>query len=146
MSTKPLKIKGVRQTNPMKPLSGKLGRPQGTRARRKFEETRLGFMLKYETPLEYSLIMGAAQSKNPFPAPEIELIEAVCNASDDISFSKSKFKKYLEEYRKNGIHCDRPKLITKRLEHYYSEVRRNKLKAYMSGRRVELKKIINGEH
>jgi len=140
MPTKPSKLQGTRTTSPGLRKSQLKGRPPGTRLKRQFEETRLGFMLKYETPLEFELIMQATK-KAVFKKPDINLIEAVCSASDDISFNKAKFKKYLQEYRDHGIHCDRPKVITPERERYYELLRRNKTKAYMVGKKKMLKKL-----
>lgn len=99
-------------------------------------------MLKYETPLEYNIIIQSTP-KTAFMKPDVEIIEAVCTASDDESFDKPKFKKYLEEYREHGIHCDRPKILTPDREIYYNKLRRNKIRRYTVGKRAELKRLIS---
>lgn len=106
----------------------KRGRPKGTLKKRHFVETRLGFFLRYEAPIEYSVIM-VGQPK-VFPEPDIVLIEAVASISDDESFNKKKFKKYLDEYRNNGIYAERAKVLTPDLEKYYKDLRKNKSKRF----------------
>ena len=75
MATKPLLKNGIRITTKGKP-TGKQGRPKGTRKKRHFDETKLGFFLKYEAPIEYELIM-ASTPKGVFPEPTIKIIEAI---------------------------------------------------------------------
>lgn len=142
MSTKPKRERGSRITLPGKRKKHQKGRPAGTRKKRLFQETRLGFMLKYETPLEYDIIMSSVSSSIPFPQPDVNLIEAVANASDNTSFKKPKFKRYLEEYRENGIICDRAKILTPNRQVYYDKIRLCNLKRFTSGRRVKLKQVI----
>lgn len=141
MPTKPKKLKGHRLTSPGQKKQGAKGRPKGTRLKRNFDETRLGFMLKYETPLEYSIIINSTK-KSAFIQPDILVIELVCSASNDVSFDKPKFKRYLEEYREHGIHCDRPKKISQERLAYYDRIRRSKIKTYTIGKRIRLKKMI----
>lgn len=141
MSTKPKKERGSRITlrgvrNPLKK-----GRPKGTKKKHKFEETKLGFMLKYETPLEYNLIMNAS-SNSPFPVPDVDIIELITNASDNDSFSKPKFKRYLNEYRENGIVCSRAKILTPERKLFYDRVRKSKIKNFTKGRKSELKRTL----
>lgn len=98
-------------------------------------------MLKHETPLEYELIMSATP-KSLFMTPDVILIEAISSTSDDKSFQKPKFKRYLDEYRLNGIYCDRPKTLTPERVQYYETLRHNKIKEYTIGRRAQLKSLI----
>lgn len=141
MPTKPKKEKGYRITSPGKKLPNQKGRPKGTRLKRKFEETRLGFMLKYETPLEYEIIIRTAPG-GVFVKPDADLIQAICSASDDDSFKKPKFKRYLDEYREHGIHCDRPKTLNENRKTYYEKIRLNKIRKYTIGKKIELRKMI----
>lgn len=140
MPTKPKKYKNSRITSPGA-RTQKRGRPKGTRLKRKFEETKLGFMLKHETPLEYDLIIQSTK-KTSFTKPDILIIEAICEASDDKSFQKPKFKRYLEEYREHGIHCDRPKKLTPEREMYYKKLRASKIREYLTGRKRKIKSEI----
>lgn len=136
----PQKKHGVRQTRKPIQKTHQPGRPKGTRKKRKFDETRLGFMLKYETPLEYSLIL-AGTKKAIFIQPDWHLIESICGASGDISFSKAKFKTYLDEYKEYGIYCNRPKKITPERLTYYNKLKLNKVKSFTKGQKVNLKAI-----
>lgn len=86
MATKPLIKNGVRITLKSK-SNGKPGRPKGTKKKRLFEETKLGFLLKYETPIEYELIMSSTP-KSVFPEPKIKVIEAITLASPNPVFQK----------------------------------------------------------
>lgn len=130
----------VRETKQAKEFTRQKGRPKGTRKKRLFEETRLGFMLKYETPLEYSLIMeGTPRCR--FSEPSYDLIKTICETSGDMSFNKKKFKTYLEEYKEQGIYCDRPKKLTPEREAYYNKLKLNKIKTYTSGQKKHLKAI-----
>ena len=116
------KIKNVRQTKQPKKQAIKRrkqdGRPKGTIKKFKFEETKLGSLLKYETPLEYDLIINSIATHH-FPERSIDVIVIVTNSSKDPSFKKEKFFRYLEEYRKNGL-CSRraKKLPTERMVNY----------------------------
>lgn len=86
MATKPLLKNGIRITTKGKP-TGKQGRPKGTRKKRHFDETKLGFFLKYEAPIEYELIM-ASTPKGVFPEPTMKIIEAITLASPNPVFQK----------------------------------------------------------
>ena len=84
MATKPKKIKGQRITVavPKSQRQGKTGRPVGSRQRRKFEETKLGFVIKYEAPIEYDIIMSSCTT-GAFPEPDVGVFEVVAKASID---------------------------------------------------------------
>ena len=58
----------VRQTSPR---SREDGRPKGTLKRFPFDETRLGFMLRYEMPVVYYLLRRLCSGQQPF---ELSLI------------------------------------------------------------------------
>lgn len=140
MPTKPKKERGFRITKPGLKIPHQKGRPKGTRLKRKFEETRLGFMLKYEAQLEYGIILQITPKKK-FIEPDIILIESICSASDNTAFKKKKFQRYLDEYRECGIYCDRPKILTGARAEYYAKIRKNQIKEYAQGKRVQLKNI-----
>lgn len=131
---RPQKYRGTRLTQPPQqsrfPRRKEDGRPPGTYKKYKFEETRLGFLLKYEVPAVYSIIMNLTP-KAVFPEPKVELIEQVCRASGDPSLRKPKFYRYLEEYRMMGIYCRRPKRLTPERKLYYEKVRKKKLERFI---------------
>lgn len=128
------KIRNVRQTKQPKKQAIKRrkqdGRPKGTFKKFKFEETKLGFLLKYETPLEYELIINSIPF-NPFPEPPIEVIEIVTRASKDPTFKKGKFFRYLEEYRIHGLCCRRAKKLTPERMFYYESIRDKKMELFI---------------
>lgn len=131
---KPKKFKGARITLPPKPnptpRRKEDGRPKGTLKKYKFEETRLGFMLKYEVPAVYEIIMRMTP-KVTYPEPRMRTIEVVCRASSDPALKKPKYSRYLEEYRKKGICCNRPKRLTLEREKFYTAMREKKLDQYI---------------
>lgn len=92
--------------------------------RRKFEETRLGHLLKLEAPTEFDLIVTLGGSS----APSADLIEQLSYASLNPLFRKAKFRKGLIEYRKTGLYCGKPRQITPQIESYYIKLRKNQLK------------------
>lgn len=128
------KIKNVRQTKQPKKQRLKRkkqdGRPKGTFKKFKFEETKLGFLLKYETPLEYDLIINSIPT-HPFPEPPIEVIEIVTKASKDPTFKKEKFFRYLEEYKIYGLCCRRAKKPTPERMVYYESIRDKKMELFI---------------
>lgn len=106
------------------------GRPRGTLKRFQFEETRLGFMLKYEAPVAYKIIMNLTP-KGAFQEPAVSIIRIVCKASRDSSFKKAKFRRYLAEYETTGLYCRRGKRLTDRRKVYYENIRKKKLERYI---------------
>lgn len=70
--------------------------------KKRFEETRLGLMLKNEAQLEFRLIEKAYGQARAFE-PSADLIEAVSYASLNPLFRKCKFRAALIEYRKYGL-------------------------------------------
>lgn len=113
------------------------GRPAGSFKRYPFEQTRLGFFLKYEVPIVYKLIMKQTP-KGAFPAPDIKIIKTICAASKDPSLSKNKFPVYLKEYEKKGLYCHVGKLLTPKRKRFYAALEKKKLAAYI---RANKKKI-----
>lgn len=133
-----LKSKSVRLTKraPKKYLKGtKGGRPKGTKKKYPFSQTKLGFMMKYETPLTYRLMMTASnKTNNYFFAPDIQTILTYAKASNDPSFSKPKFFRYLNEYEETGLYCGRPKIMDRARDEYYTKIMNNKLDAIKKNR------------
>lgn len=113
---------------------GKSGRPKGTYKRYLFEETKLGFFLKYEVPEVFQLIM---QSLPPgrHRAPPLPLIRIVCAASQDPSLRKPKFRRYLELYERDGLYCRRATVMTPEKKPFYDEMRRRKLEKFIGRNR-----------
>jgi hypothetical protein len=104
----------------------KLGRPKGC-ALKKFEETRIGFFLQHEAPIEYQLLKEVTEQMK-FRFPPADLIEAICYSSDDPFFRKTKFWRSLIAYRKYGCRPSRAIKTDARKELYYI---RRKLKQYV---------------
>lgn len=109
---------------------GKTGRPPGTYKRYLFEETKLGFFLKYEVPEVYCLIM---QSLPPgrHRAPPLPLIRIVCAASKDPSLRKPKFRRYMELYERDGLYCRRATVMTPAKKPFYDAMRRRKMEKFI---------------
>lgn len=106
------------------------GRPRGTFKKYKFEETKLGFMLKHETPVVYSILMNTL-IRTSCSEPPVEVIEVVCRASKDNSFVKPKFRRYLKEYALFGLYCHRAKRMTPEREIYYKRIRDTKIATFI---------------
>lgn len=112
----------------------KIGRPKSTIRKRtkkrkkrsvKFSETRLGFMLQHEVPVEYSLIKHIMDQCN-IHEPSADFIEAIGYSSDDPFFKKSKYWRCLIAYRKYGLKQKMPVLTNMHKELYYIGIRLKK--------------------
>ena len=128
------KVRNARMTNaPSNRRRKRLkedGRPRGTFKKYKFEETKLGFMLKHETPVVYGILTNTLIWTS-CSEPSVELIEVICRASQDTSFKKPKFRRYLKEYAQCGLYCHRPKRMTPEREAYYKRIRSIKLATFI---------------
>ena len=113
------------------------GRPRGTYKKYPFEQTKLGFFLKYEAPAAYELIMRMTK-KGLFPQPTIRTIETVCKASSDPILKKAKYLRYFDEYRVKGIYCGRPKLLTPERKLFYDALRKKSVDKYAKKHRDEI--------
>lgn len=116
------------------------GRPKGTLKRFPFEETRLGFMLRYEMPVVYYLLRKLSPPA-PLFEPTWQLVDSVCSSSTDPSYLKPKFKRYLEEYARNGVYCKRGKRLTPERLVYYESIRRKKLELFIRANRKRFKTL-----
>ena len=94
------------------------------RIKRQFDETRVGYFLRLEAPLEYNLIMEVSGTVS---APSADLIEAIGYASINLLFKKPKFRRALIEYRKNGLYAGDPKKSCVEKELYYISVRKHNM-------------------
>ncbi len=94
------------------------------RIKRQFDETRVGYFLKLEAPLEYNLIMEVSGNVS---APSADLIEAIGYASLNLLFKKPKFRRALIEYRKSGLYAGDPKKSCVEKELYYISVRKHNM-------------------
>lgn len=143
---KPKKFKGARITLPPQPCPiprrREDGRPKGTLKKYKFDETRLGFMLKYEVPAVYEIIMRMT-TKGVFVEPTMRTIRVVCSASNDPALKKPKFLRYLEEYDEKGICCNRPKILTAERAKFYAAMREKKLNSYIQRNEDKVQKMRN---
>ena len=135
------KYRNIRLSKPpqsRKPRRREEGRPRGTFKRFPFEQTRLGFMLRYEMPVVYYLLRRLSPPETLFE-PGWELVDAVCKASKDPSYLKKKFKRYLEEYARQGVYCKRGKRLTASRLAYYESIRRKKLEKFIRANRKRFK-------
>jgi hypothetical protein len=95
------------------------------KTKRPFDETRVGYFLKREAPVEYRLIMN---SINFQAAPSAALIEEIGYASDNPLFKKPKFRRSLISYRKKGLDSKISRKPTVQTELFYIRIRQNRLK------------------
>ena len=58
----------------------------------------------------------------------------------DPSYRKPKFRRYLEEYSRDGLCCRRGKRLTPERKTYYESIRRRKTEAFIRQNRVQLEK------
>lgn len=113
------------------------GRPKGTLKKYLFEETRLGFMLKYEVPVVFNIIMDMTPP-GAFKEPPYLLVKTVCGASSDPALRKKKYFRYLEEYARTGLCCKRPKRLTSKRKTYYEGIREKKMQAFIEENRERI--------
>ena len=117
------------------------GRPRGTVKRFPFEQTRLGFMIRYEMPVVYCLLRRLAPPA-PLFEPSWQQVEAVCRASCDPSARKPKFRRYIEEYARQGVYCKRGKRLTPQRRRYYAALCRRKAQKYIARNRTRLEALL----
>jgi hypothetical protein len=113
------------------------GRPRETYKRFKFEETKLGFFLKYEVPVVYDIIMNLTPPE-AFKEPPLLLVKTVCKGSSDSSLKKAKFFRYLEEYAFVGLYCKRARKMTAKREAYYKGIQRKKTAKFIRQNRERI--------
>ena len=75
--------------------------------------------------------------------PDWRVIESVARASKDASYRKPKFRRYLEEYSRDGLFCRRGKVLTPRRKAYYEGIRRRKIECFIQQNRKLLLKEAN---
>ena len=140
------KKKRHRQTRAVsfpKPRKPEEGRPKGTLKRFPFEQTRIGFMLRYEMPVVYFVLKKLCCTQSVFE-PDWHVIDSVAQASKDASYRKPKFRRYLEEYSRNGLFCRRGKVLTPRRKAYYEGICRRKIEYFIQqNRKLLLKEARN---
>ena len=102
-----------------------------------FEQTKLGFFLKYEVPVVFQIIMNQS-NKSLFYEPNFNLVRAICSASKDTSLNKAKFQRYLAEYEQKGLYCNVGQRMTPVKMAYYERIRRAKLKMYIESNKEQI--------
>lgn len=133
------KLRQTRAVKPTTPRRREDGRPAGTLKRFEFDQTRLGFMLRYEMPVVYHLLKRLCAGEQPFE-PNWRVVDTVARASKDPSYRKPKFRRYLEEYIRNGLYCRRGKRLTPERKAYYERIRRRKAEAFIGQNRRHLQR------
>lgn len=96
-------------------------------------------MLRYEMPVVYHLLRHLCAGQQPFE-PDWRVVESVARASKDPSYRKPKFRRYLEEYSREGLYCRRGKRLTPGRKAYYEGIRRRKLDAFIRANRTRLER------
>lgn len=109
-------------TSKKKKATRKTGRKK---IKRLFEDTRVGYFLKNEAPIEYGLIMDVT---GKIATPSADLIEAIGYASLNPLFKKPKFRRALIEYRKTGLYPGTPKTNCRDPETYFRRLRKQNMK------------------
>ena len=115
------------------------GRPRGSLKRFPFAQTPLGFMLLYEAPATYEVLMRLCTARQR-AEPPVRIIKAVCAASAEPALCKPKFRRYLERYEREGCCCRRGKCLTPERERYYEELRRTRMENYILGHWDEIER------
>jgi len=90
-----------------------------------FKETRLGWLLMHETPIEYSLIMAVAEETKKDPS--VYMIENLAYRSDEAFFHTRQFWLALRKYRLEGLRPKTKFIPTAANELYYID---RKLKTF----------------
>jgi hypothetical protein len=99
--------------------------PKKSKKKRSFEQTRVGFYIQHEAPIEFDLIMRCT---SPNCAPNVYMIENIAYSSSMDLFKTERFWKALKEYRKTGLYPLKPMKSTPELEMYYINLRREEIK------------------
>ena len=94
-------------------------------------------MLRYEMPVVYHLLRRLCATQQPFE-PDWQVIRSVAEASKDPSCGKAKFRRYLDEYRRDGVYCRRGKRLTPERKAYYEGICRRKREEYIRRNRRRL--------
>lgn len=87
-------------------------------------------MLKYEVPVVYEILMGMLPD-GELSEPPYLLVKMICEKSEDVTFKKNKFFRYLEEYKQLGLYCKRAQHLTANRKIYYEDIRRKKMENYI---------------
>ena len=117
-------MKATRQSKKSKSSKKEGGKPKGY-SLKKFDETRIGFLMKHEAPIEYKLLMDVCEFLK-YSKPPPELIEHIGYASQDTFFRKTKYWRCLKDYRKYGLRPPYAVVTNKNKELYYIHIRMNK--------------------
>lgn len=96
-------------------------------------------MLRYEMPVVYYLLRRLCADRQPFE-PDWRVVDSVARASKDPSYRKPKFRRYLEEYGRDGLCCRRGKRLTPGRKAYYEGIRRRKTEEFIRRNRRLLEK------
>lgn len=87
-------------------------------------------------PVVYFLLRRLCPAQ-PFE-PDWRVVEAVARSAADTSRDKPKFRRYLEEYARDGVYCRRGKLLTPERKAYYEHIRSVKMEEYIRRNRKRL--------
>lgn len=101
-------------------------------------------MIKYEAPVVFDIIMKMTP-KSMLGEPPLLLIKIVCRNSEDPSFKKKKFVRYLDEYARLGLYCKRPKRLTPNRREYYEAIRYKKMEKYMYENREKVSNMMKNQ-
>lgn len=83
---------------------------KGRKPRRKrFEDIRLGYLMRYRAPIEFALIVDSCGTKD---APSADIIEKLAYISENKFFRTIQFRRALIDYRKNGLRSKKAWSVT----------------------------------
>lgn len=142
--TKAKMYRGHRMTLNPKPGRNperKCGRPRQSYKRYRFEQTHLGFFLKYEVPVIYDILVNLTPPMPIFEPPYL-LIRKVCASSSDPSLKKPKFERYLQEYKQCGLYCRRAVKLTPVKAAYYKGIRERKLQQFILKNQMKINHML----
>lgn len=102
-------------------------------------------MLRYEMPVVYYILRRLCSGQQPFE-PDWRVVDSVARASKDPSYHKPKFRRYLEEYSRDGLCCRRGKRLTPERKAYYEGIRRRKTEEFIRKNRLQVERRNKARH
>lgn len=109
------------------------GRPKGSFQKRIFMDTHVGRYIYLHEPLLYYIICPNKKTE-----PDVSLIELIIGQSSNPSFKSKRYRKYLDDYKENGLRVSRKKPITKEVADYYNDLRFRRALKYVRDHKEKL--------
>lgn len=99
--------------------------PTRTPKTKKFIETRLGYLMAHEVPIEYEYLMTTTKMMK-MNSPNPLLIENIAYLSGDLFFKKDKFWRCFNNYKKDKLKPSRRVITNVVKELYYIRLKYKK--------------------